>query len=514
MRLTPESFFKTQACSLVISKPSIYLFLLLSLIIVWTGAQVITVVDKTVVSTTNGPYQGEKRINYYAFEGIRYARPPLGELRFQPPRPYIDVHNETVDAMKPGTPCMQYFINGTIIGDEDCLFLNIYTPNPNASAMLPVVVHIHGGGFVVGQGDAYGPGHLMQRKLVLVNFNYRLGPLGFLSTETKEISGNMGLKDQVLALQYIKSNILQFGGDPDKITISGWSAGGASVQLHYLSYLSKGLFVSGISHSGSALNPWVMQSEPVVKFHKVCDLVGCAHDMLSERIKCLKLIPASKIVATVGQLQFFKGSPFNPFGVVVEPVGAAERFLIKHPLILLKEGKFQRLPWLISGVRDEGYYPAAEYLKLNSTAFDEINANFHTVMPQVLHFPYNFSLDRGAAISERIRRHYLGELPVSNQTFVAFVKIITDYLYLTGLQASVQLQSNLMPVYAYGFDYKTLRGFGEAWSELKQVPGIAHGEDITLIYETGLRENLPYTVDETMVMNRLLDMYETYVTWG
>lgn len=485
--------------------------LLLPLIISWAGAQVISD-DKIVVNTTNGPYRGEKRVNYYAFEGIRYARPPLGELRFQPPRPYTLVHNETVNVTIPGPACIQYFRNDSIVGDEDCLHLNIYTPNPNATLKLPVVVHIHGGGFVIGQGDAFGPGHLMQRKLVFVNFNYRLGPMGFLSTETNDIAGNMGMKDQVLALQWIKSNILQFGGDPERVTIAGWSAGGASVQLHYLSPLSKGLFNGGISHSGSALNPWVMQSEPTYKFHLVCDFVGCGNDTITERVNCLKQISARRIVATVKLFQPFQGNPFNPFGVVIEPVGAPERFLTKHPLISLKEGKIYRKPWVVTGVRDEGYYPAAEFLKVNSTAFKEINSSFDVNVPLILHFPFNLSQAVSTSIVEKIRRHYLGEIPLSLDTFGPFVKILSDYMYITGVQASLQLQSSLMPVYSYGFDFKTLRGFGEVMSGLSSVPGIAHGEDICLIYETGFRDDLPYTIDETLIMNRLLDLYESFAT--
>lgn len=119
-------------------------------------------------------------------------------------------------------------------------------------------------GFQFGSGNSflYGPDYLVDENVVLVTINYRLGPLGFLNLETPEASGNAGLKDVVLALRWVKDNIKEFGGDPDRVTIFGQSAGGATVHYLMLSPMSKGLFHGAIAQSGSALNPWAFTETP------------------------------------------------------------------------------------------------------------------------------------------------------------------------------------------------------------------------------------------------------------
>ncbi|KAF9806144.1 hypothetical protein SFRURICE_016343, partial [Spodoptera frugiperda] len=198
-----------------------------------------------------------------------YAQPPRGSLRFRPPAP-LEPWSGIRDALEEGAVCPHRFmLFDTYKGDEDCLFLNVYTPalpdkmsgyNPK----LAVMVWIHGGAFAMGSGNAflYGPDHLVGAGVVLVTLNYRLGALGFLSLENEEVSGNMGLKDQVMALKWVRDNIEAFGGDPARITIFGESAGAASVHLHMLSPASQGLFHAAIAQSGVAVAPWALAHEP------------------------------------------------------------------------------------------------------------------------------------------------------------------------------------------------------------------------------------------------------------
>ncbi|XP_031623232.1 esterase B1-like [Contarinia nasturtii] len=126
-----------------------------------------------------------------------------------------------------------------------------------AKIKLPVMVYIYGGGFEFGTARFYGPDFLMDTNVIVVTFNYRVGPFGFLSLNLPEYSGNMGMKDQVLALKWVYENIAQFGGDKNQITLFGHSAGAASVQLHMVSPQSKHLFQRAILMSGSALNPFL-----------------------------------------------------------------------------------------------------------------------------------------------------------------------------------------------------------------------------------------------------------------
>ena len=183
---------------------------------------------------------------YASFQGIRYAQPPVGILRFKPPLPYIAEGLYDVSGIAPWK-CPQFNPLHWVTGEEDCLLLNIFVPASgfdNANVSLPVMVWIHGGSFIVGsnQPSSYGPSHLMDRDVIVVLVNYRLGPLGFLSLGTEDVPGNAGLRDQTMAFQWVNENIASFGGDPSRITIFGESAGSLSVGLHLLSPLSDGLF--------------------------------------------------------------------------------------------------------------------------------------------------------------------------------------------------------------------------------------------------------------------------------
>ncbi len=140
----------------------------------------------------------------------------------------------------------------------------IYISDTTFTKKLPVIFFIHGGGFYSGSGNIYGPELLLDHDVILVTFNYRLGPFGFLSLN-QNYSGNLALKDQLLALKWVRDNIRSFGGDKDRITIHGWSAGCWSVSLHMVSPASQGLFNRAICFSASALVPWILS---YVKDHR------------------------------------------------------------------------------------------------------------------------------------------------------------------------------------------------------------------------------------------------------
>lgn len=192
------------------------------------------------------------------FLGIPYAQPPVGDLRWRKPAPGMPWKGVR-DALKFGGQCAANPIwgMGKVI-NEDCLYLNIWTPQWPPSGLKPVMVWIHGGGNVAGSGDVNGES-LMRHGMVVVSLNYRLGIFGFfahpeLTAESPEhASGNYGLMDQIEALRWVRDNIRQFGGDPGNVTIFGESAGAMDVNLLMTSPLAKGLFRRVIAESGSVL---------------------------------------------------------------------------------------------------------------------------------------------------------------------------------------------------------------------------------------------------------------------
>ncbi|XP_046587076.1 juvenile hormone esterase isoform X2 [Neodiprion lecontei] len=194
-----------------------------------------------IMTTTHG-----RKIS--AFLGIPYAQPPVKNKRFANPVPadgWEGIRNATAD----GNFCPQISSRDyiTSVGDEDCLNLNVFTPQMSGgknSSLLPVMVYVFGGRFMIGSANSsvYGPEYLLNQDVVLVTFNYRLGALGFLSTGDKVASGNWGLKDQVLALEWVQRNIRYFHGDRDRVTLFGHSSGSACVHLLTLSKLTIGFY--------------------------------------------------------------------------------------------------------------------------------------------------------------------------------------------------------------------------------------------------------------------------------
>ena len=207
-----------------------------------------------IVITDKGKVRGTQESDHQYFLGIPYAKPPVGELRFNKPQP-MENWDDNKDATKFKSISPQGWPDNPPINqteDEDCLYLNIWTPNADKNTR-PVMVWIHGGGFMTGAGSKprfNGARLAVQGDVVVITFNYRLGILGFLNLPG--IPPNIGLQDQIVAIEWVKENIQQFGGDPQNITIFGESAGGASVAILLTTPGTMGLFHKAIIESGAA----------------------------------------------------------------------------------------------------------------------------------------------------------------------------------------------------------------------------------------------------------------------
>ncbi|XP_026480236.1 venom carboxylesterase-6-like [Ctenocephalides felis] len=229
--------------------------------------------------------------------GIPYAKPPTGHRRFLAPQEYKDRLKRHYKHL--GSMCMQKS-NGVIEGSEDCLFLNVYTPfhlkkkQKQCRKKYPVMFWIHGGSFNTGSGDynLYGPDYLVRQGVILVTFNYRLGVLGFLSNPDWGIKGNMGLQDQIMALKWVNENIEAFGGDKNRITIFGESAGAASVHYLMMDNSTEKLYQRAILQSGSLLNPWARQFNTTQRFRDLQNLTNLSKDN-KNTIEAKKLVTAA-----------------------------------------------------------------------------------------------------------------------------------------------------------------------------------------------------------------------------
>ncbi|XP_073983038.1 venom carboxylesterase-6-like isoform X2 [Rhodnius prolixus] len=416
--------------------------------------------------------------------GIPFLRSALVvDQESVPASAWIGVYNAT----SLPEDCIQYShvthaTDKPVHGSEDCLYLNVYTPKLSSASSqavpLDVLVFIHGGAFMYFTGSHYRPEYLLDKDVILVTLNYRLGALGFLSTEDSSLPGNNGMKDQSLALRWVKNNIASFGGNPNSITIAGLSAGGASVHYHILSPLSQGLFNKAISLGGSALCPWTQVENARGKTMTLAAYLGCPTHDSAVTVKCLQKRPAKTIVTATKIFMPWMYNPYSPFGIVMEPPGPTA-FISERPIDIILQGKAKDLPYMTTMNADEGLYPGAEIFA-NPKEIEAIDTKWKEYLPFLLDYNYTAPAGQMDAISEKIWKFYLGNGHV-NDAKQKFIKMLGDRLFYAGLIKSTKLHAQLYksPVYSYLFSHKGSRRLSDIFNMPYDVyDGTGHGDDV------------------------------------
>lgn len=276
-----------------------------------------------------------------AFRGIPYGKPATGNMRFSAPEPIESYESDPLDCFKNGEPSRQRDVMAhKFIGSEDCLNLNVYSPSIGTVKKYPVMVWIYGGGFTFGTAadTTYSPEFLVEKGVVLVAINYRLGALGLLSYPKGGISGNNALKDQQLALKWISRNISAFGGDSGNVTLFGQSSGAVSGHLHLFNSVSRKLFHKLIMQSSCGISDWGMPTKMSEKAEKMASLIaGRVVKDSAEVVRILKAASMDQILkvslAVLEPKEVAMGLPV-PFAAVVE-IPSPTAFLTKHPLELM-----------------------------------------------------------------------------------------------------------------------------------------------------------------------------------
>ncbi|KAM7015966.1 para-nitrobenzyl esterase [Tautogolabrus adspersus] len=316
------------------------------------------------VTTDCGEFRGRHKNGAFVFKGMPYASPPLGDLRWAPP---ADPVCRRKDAGRFRSVCAQMrpmSSTGKITGEEDCLFINVWTPSLQPDAKLSVVVWIHGGSLMALSGGEplYSPNEKLavDTGMVYVSFNYRLNAFGFLALEIlregspKNTSGNYGFMDQIAALKWVQRNIHVFGGDPGKVTIVGQSSGGTSVKVLMMSPLAKGLFHAAVDMSGSYVTNATLEqaeSDNLVFLRKT----GCRDRTCLRRLtvrQILQAIPWEEYPFWAADETFddlpVRGSSAGPLSVVDGYVLEAPSFEVWE-----KKGLYSDVPFLIGTMEQE-----------------------------------------------------------------------------------------------------------------------------------------------------------------
>jgi para-nitrobenzyl esterase len=302
------------------------------------------------VTTAAGPVDGITKDGVTRFLGIPYARPPVGPLRWMPPQP-VAKWTATRQAAKFGPTCAQVTTLGPFAGppnsNEDCLYLNVFTPDTKAK--LPVLVWLHGGGYFDGASNDYDATKLVTRgHMVVVTINYRLNLFGFMAHPALNAEGhafgNYGIRDMQAALRWVQQNIAGFGGDPGNVTVGGQSAGAGASTALVLSPGSKGLFHHAIFQSGG-YTPFVPESVAEEKAKKFATAAGCTTGDIA---KCLRALPAAKIEALAGTASEISPLITNPMvdGTVIP----------RQEIELIQSGQFNQMPIMMGTTHDEANF--------------------------------------------------------------------------------------------------------------------------------------------------------------
>ncbi|XP_068624238.1 carboxylic ester hydrolase-like [Battus philenor] len=449
---------------------------------------------------------------FEAYRGIRYAQPPVGHLRFQPPVPIL-TYPEEVDASVEGPACPMPASAGYYL-DEDCLRINVYTHNRNSSTLMPVIFYIHAGGFysMSGRSDLAGPHYLLDRDLVLVTINYRLGSLGFLSTGDALAPGNNGLKDQVAGLRWVQRNIAAFGGDPDLVTIAGCSAGSVSVLLHQLSPMSKGLFHRAISMSGSPVGSMRSPRHLMHLAVRQAELSNCPTNSSKAIIDCLKTKPWRDLGYSLRGFYEFGYNPVRIWNPVVEPDFGQERFLTEDPRDSIRSGRMHPVPYIISQTRKEFFWMAFNIIK-NDTLRTKMNKEWDKVAPISFQLPRNSSTETLAVLREA----YLHDQPLENDTASAerLGQLYGDAIVAFPVHrtANLMCRHSPQPVFYYEFAYT---GAHSHYVDPDGLPrGAAHHDD--LIYLFSLSYRFPAIGTEGLdarLVDRMTGIWYTFAKHG
>jgi para-nitrobenzyl esterase len=317
-------------------------------------SQSVTDQNNPTVRISNGDLQGVvEKSGVISFKGIPFAAPPVGEFRWREPQPVKNWEGvRKADHFGPRAMQTAVFGDMGFRSDgmsEDCLYLNVWTPQIKSKKLLPVLVYFYGGGFVAGDGSEsrYDGESMARNGIVSLTVNYRLGAFGFMAHPelTKaspfHASGNYGLLDQAAALKWVRENIAMFGGDPGRVTIAGESAGSISVSAQMASPLSRDLISAAIGESGSILG--TLSAAPLAKAEAAGVEFGKAAN--ANTLAELRAMPAEKLLEAAAK--------FNPFRF---PIAIDGYFFPEDPFSTYAAGKQAQVPLLAGWNNEESNY--------------------------------------------------------------------------------------------------------------------------------------------------------------
>ncbi|KAJ2940890.1 hypothetical protein O0L34_g10149 [Tuta absoluta] len=437
------------------------------------------------------------------FLGIPFAKVNESNIFGEsiPQVPFEEIFEAKTDTTR--CPQVEEF-NHTAVGDLDCLQLNVYVPDVvNTKSLLPVMVYIYGGKFEFGFSDRFllGPKYLIQQDIILVTFNYRTGVYGFMCLDTPDVPGNAGMKDQVLALRWVQNHIESFGGDPQKVTVFGNSAGGMSAGLHIVSENEK-LFNNAIIQSGPIYTDTLVSNTG--NGDKVLELAKALNfetDDVNEAVSFIKSVDVLKVVETAS-----KNVISFPICVEKEFPGV-ERFLSKTP-VMADHSKAKGMNIMVGNNRQEllqrysGNDGPATWVEWENLFPETVRANFDFD-----------NEDLYSELSDIVRRFYVGDAEINSDVRLNMLHLTDDtgFFYPSIRSIDAYLRAGAAKIYRYIFSYVGGRNFARNHSKVlrgNNVSGTAHADEIGYLWGIGI---LPEPTPEDQIMiNKITTLWANF----
>ena len=458
--------------------------------------------DPTVVATPAGPVHGVVAAGTRRFLALPYAAAPTGDNRWrapQPATPWTTVRDATVAPPS----CTQVLpVVNLQTGQEDCLYLNVDAPAQPSDHLVPVMVWIHGGAFIVGSANDDVPTGLVERGgVIVVSINYRLGPFGFLAHPALQAEdptgslGNMGVLDQVAALQWVHDSVAAFGGDPGNVTVFGESAGGMSVCAHLQSPRSAGLFQRAIIQSGPCVQAGLDRSVAVPQSAELTTVLGC--DTAADQLACLRGRDAGAVLdALPGDPTFLfqKAAYWFPTAddVVLPSDGAAR----------VAAGDFNQVPVMAGVTRDEGrLFMGMAAHTIGSQIAPVTTADYEQRV--VAYF--------GETVGPRVVEQYpLADYPGASE---ALGQAVGDALLACPAVDGALAMSPTVPVYLYQFEHAP-NPFILPMTGIDL--GAFHAAELPYVFGGQVQSSGPitFTPDEQMLSDTVIDAWVRFARTG
>ncbi|GFO21494.1 carboxylic ester hydrolase [Plakobranchus ocellatus] len=441
-----------------------------------------------VINTPVGKVTGKRKTRnghtYLAFFSVPFAKPPIGDLRFKRPQPLEPPSQPTdqinSDRYKKSCWSATQKVTSKYYG-EDCLYLNVFTPDGEAGP-LPVMVWLHGGGFVAGSTFPE-PGKMVdQGNVIVVTVNYRLSVLGFLTTEDDDFPSNNGLWDQYLAIKWVYENIQYFHGDSSSITVFGESAGAMSTALHVLSPLSSRYFHKAILQSGAMTS--AISRNPQVVAKRFAELVGCTTPSGTLLKSCLSNIGIDKILKFSKPEWYASSLAQGQIDFVWTPVIDGE-FILDDPLNLINNITFleqlqvYEKDYMIGVLNDEGAIITTNFFNPIPVSVIAKVSFFEDLEKSVLQLRYGSQFQIKPELLEAVKTFYLGKDDQSSPPAPTSVLDLAgdSYIVVPAMEAALALTNGQLTrkakTFFYHFDYCPPTGESQA-------PCFGHGAEVSL----------------------------------